>query len=553
MQQKTARRLWRASSVIPILMLLSSTNALGSSGGLGGSIENSSFDDDGTGVASASGWTTEGMSGASYTEWGGRTGGYRLSHYSGQDFFVDTKQTVRGLKKGWYTLRGFTRRSSGANGAYVELDCGEEPAFVALPVAWPNQWIEVAVSNYARRGKCTISLHTDGVAGEWTNFDDISLIPGRVQVDVRGADVSSLAKSEDLGGLYYSDMGSGRRHWDRPDSALKILKDHGTTHTRLRVWVDSADGYHGVDEVVRMARKAKKHGLKVLVDLHYSDYWADPGQQAKPAAWEGYSVDELEAAVYDHTYEVCSRIRHRAGGAPDMIQIGNELNSGMLWPDGHSWGPPQWENLGRFLKAGHQAVKDCSPRTKVVLHLAEGGDNGAFRWWFDNVLDQGVDFDIIAASYYGYWHGSLGDLQYNLNDVAARYGKDVMVVETAYPFTMAAQDHGTNVIGLPEQLVPGYEASAAGQAANLRDVLSIVRAVPGGRGLGVFYWDATWTAVAGNGWDPLDPSSGNSWENQALFDFDWRALPAMSEFLTDAPNHESSHNPGHGHGRHSCR
>lgn len=493
------------------------------------SVENPSFDADG-GVASPSGWTSEGVVGADYTEGGGYTGDYRLSHYSPTDYYVDTKQTVRGLRRGWVTLRGFARRSSGENGAYLELDCGTGVQQVAVPVARPNQWLELAVSAYVSKRSCTLTLHTDGVGGQWTNFDDVSLVEGRVGLPVRGADVSSLLKSEDLGGRYYSDMGR-RQH--SPDSTLGILRDHGTTHLRARVWVDSADGYHGVREIARLARRARRENMKMLVDLHYSDFWADPGQQAKPAAWEGLSIEELEAAVYDHTYEVCSRIR-RTGGAPDMIQIGNELNSGMLWPDGHTWNPPNWENLGRFLRAGTKAVRRCSRKTKVVLHLANGGDNGAFRWWFDNIVAQGVDFDVIAASYYGYWHGSLGDLQDNLNDMVERYGKDVLVAETAYPFTLDVGDAQNNVIGLPWQLVDGYEASPYGQAENLRDVLSIVRAVRDGRGLGAFYWGAAWTVVPGNGWDPTDPASGNNWENQALFDFDGRSVPAMSEFLVDS-------------------
>lgn len=490
---------------------------------------NPGFDADGTGVASPGGWRSDGVVEADFSEWGGRfEDDFRLSHWSPSDYFVETTQVVRGLERGAYTLRGWVRRSTGDNNAYLELDCGHEPERVAVPVAWPDQWLEVTVSDYATHGTCTIRLHTDAAGGEWTNFDDIALVSGRASLPVRGADVSSLAKSEDFGGRYRGDR--GQRHWD---SALDILKDHGATHIRLRVWVNSADGYHGVDEAAEMARRARRAGLKVLIDLHYSDFWADPGQQTIPAAWSDFSVEELEAAVYDHTYEVCSEVK-RHGGAPDMIQLGNELNSGMLWPHGHTWDPPNWENLGRLLKAAHAAVDDCSPRTKVALHLAEGGDNGAFRWWFDNIIAQGVDFDIIAASYYGYWHGSLGDLQHNLNDVAAHYDKDVMVVETAYPFTLDAEDGTPNIIGLPEQLVAGYPASPEGQAANLRDVLSIVRAVPEGRGLGVFYWDATWTAVPGNGWDPTDPSSGNAWENQALFDFDEVALPAMSEFLVDS-------------------
>ena len=278
-----------------------------------------------------------------------------------------------------------------------------------------------------------------------------------------------------------------------------------------------------------MSRRAAAAGLRVLVDLHYSDTWADPDHQTKPAAWANLDVAQLTSAIYAYTYRVCHAMK-RHGVAPAMVQLGNELNAGMLWPDGHTWNPPHWENLAAFLKAGYQAVKDCSPETKVMLHLANGGDNGLYRWWFDNITALGVEFDVIGASYYGYWHGSLGDLQANLNDVSARYQKDVIVVETAYPFTLADKDGWENAIRAPSQLVSGYPATPEGQAANFRDVLSIVRAVPNGRGLGAFYWDATWTAVPGNGWDPADPTSGDAWENQALFDFDGRTLPAMREY-----------------------
>jgi arabinogalactan endo-1,4-beta-galactosidase len=395
-----------------------------------------------------------------------------------------------------------------------------------LPVAWPDQWLQVAVSARAKRGRCSIVLHTAGASGEWSNFDEIELVPGAARLSLLGADVSSLNKSEDLGGEYLE----CRCDDDcTPRSALAILADGGLNAVRLRVWVDPADGYHDRDELLRMARRAKRRGLGVLVDLHYSDFWADPGRQTKPAAWAGYTPAELVQAVYDHSFDVCSRLVAQ-GTPPDIVQLGNELNSGMLWPDGHTWDPPNWDNLGDFLAAGASAIQACSPPTRIMLHLANGGDNGLYRWWFDNITQQGVPFDIIGASFYPYWHGSLADLQRNLNDVSAHYGKDVVVVETAYPFTLDAGDATPNLIGLPEQLAPGYTATPEGQAAFVRDLLAIVRAVPGGRGLGAFYWDATWTAVPGNGWDPTDPASGNSWENQALFDFEGRALPVLGEF-----------------------
>jgi arabinogalactan endo-1,4-beta-galactosidase len=459
---------------------------------------------------------------ADFTEWGGHTGNWRLSHWSPEAYSVDTTQTISGLADGWYTVRARVRRSTGENDSYVDLDCGRDSGRAYLPVAWPNQWLQVVASARVTRGSCTISLHTEGAAGEWSNFDDIELVPGAPRLSVLGADVSSLNKSLELGGVYRDE--SGRR-----GRALDILEDHGASHVRVRVWVDPADGFHDQAEAREMAIRAHANDLKVLVDLHYSDTWADPAHQTKPAAWASFTTEELRQAVYDHTYDVC-RSTKILGRGPDMIQLGNELNAGMLWPDGHTFDPPNWDNLASFLKAGYDAVKACSPSTKVALHLANGGDNGLYQWWFGNITQRGVPFDVIAASYYGYWHGSLGDLQWNLNDVAARYGKDVMVVETAYPFTFDGKDSHPNIIGLPEQLVAGYPATPEGQARNFRDVLSIVRAVPDGRGLGAFYWDATWTGVPGNGWDPTDPASGNAWENQALFDFDGFPTPAMDVY-----------------------
>jgi arabinogalactan endo-1,4-beta-galactosidase len=494
---------------------------------------NPGFEADNNGVASPTGWQSAGDVSADFTEWGGHSSNWRLSHWSPNAYSVDTFQTVSGLAEGSYTMSAWARRSTGNNDAYIAIRCGDRVERTHVPAAWPGQWVQIVASTRAEDGgSCDVVLHTDGDAGEWTNWDDVQLVRGEARLMVPGADVSSLNKSVAMGGVYHDNTCGGRdHHWhnhDEIDRALRILKEHGTEYIRLRVWVNPADGFHNQQEMVEMSRHAREAGLKVLLDFHYSDTWADPGHQAKPAAWANYTVPQLTQAVYDHTFSVCNAMRHE-GMAPAIVQLGNEINSGILFPDGSTWNPPNWPNLAGFLKAGAAAVKACAPEAKIMLHLANGGDNGGFRWWFDNITAQGVPFDIIGASYYGYWHGSLGDLQWNLNDVSARYGKDVVVVETAYPFTLADVDGFPNLIGWPSQLVAGYPATPAGQAANLRDVLSIVRAVPNGRGLGAFYWDATWTAVPGNGWDPTNPTSGNNWENQALFDFDDRPLPAMSE------------------------
>ncbi|MFC5815121.1 glycoside hydrolase family 53 protein [Nonomuraea harbinensis] len=335
------------------------------------------------------------------------------------------------------------------------------------------------------------------------------------RLPIRGADVSSLAKSEALGGVY--------RHADgRRDDALRILAQAGLTHIRLKVWVDPADGYNTKTQVLAVAKRAKKAGLRLLVDFHYSDTWADPGKQFKPAAWANLPFDELVRAVYAHTFDVLDALR-RQGTPADLVQVGNEINGGLLWPDGSN---QNWANTARLLNAGHDAVKDVSRRTDVVLHLANGGDNGLYRWWFDNAAAHGIRYDVIGLSYYPYWHGTLEAFQANIDDVATRYRKPVAVVETGYPFTTADDDGWENLILSPEPY-PGYQATPAGQAALLSKVSDIVRNVPDRLGLGVFAWEATWTGVPGNGWDPADPATGNAWENQALFGFDDRALPAM--------------------------
>jgi arabinogalactan endo-1,4-beta-galactosidase len=219
---------------------------------------------------------------------------------------------------------------------------------------------------------------------------------------------------------------------------------------------------------------------------------------------------------------VCSRLKAQ-GTPPDMVQIGNEITNGILWPDGKN--DTSFDNPAALLKAGGRAVKACSLETRVMLHLDNGGNNDLYRRWFDSIIAQGVAFDLIGASYYPYWHGTLADLQNNLDDIARRYDRDIVVVETAYAFTPDDQDDCENVIRSQES--PGYPFTPEGQARLLADVMTLVRAVPNGRGLGVMWWDATWTAVPGNGWDPAQPFSGNNWENQALFDFESRPLPAM--------------------------
>jgi arabinogalactan endo-1,4-beta-galactosidase len=342
-------------------------------------------------------------------------------------------------------------------------------------------------------------------------------------LQIRGVDISSLPKVEDHGGVFYDEDG-------RPQDIFQILADHGVNYVRLKLWHTPAGDYNTLERVRAMALRAKGADMGFMLDLHYSDTWADPGKQYTPAAWQDLSLEQLEEAVYNYTKDTVSDLMEQ-GTSPDMVQIGNEIPSGMLWDIGKvSDSGDQFVNLAALLKAGVAGVKDAGCDAKIVLHLDRGGNNELYRWWFDGILAEGVKFDIIGLSFYGYWHGDLSDLSDNMNDLATRYGKEMLVLETAYPYTLRDQDGFGNLVGQESQLVDGYPATVEGQTDWLRDIMQVVVDVPDGLGMGVFYWEPAWLGLSGCGWDPSDPTSGNEWENQALFDFDGRVLLSLDVF-----------------------
>ncbi|MBE1487871.1 glycoside hydrolase family 53 protein [Plantactinospora soyae] len=466
--------------------------------------------------------SSNGTQSAGFTEAGGRSGNYRLTHWASGAYRVESYQQLTGLGNGSYTLRAWVRSGGGQVAAYLSLrNCGGTEQRVNIPTA--ANWTQISVTAQVSTGQCTASIVSDAQAGNWINVDDVEFVGGGSSggpvSQIRGVDISTLLKSQDRGGVYRDAAGTQR-------DPLQLLGANGVNYARLKVWVNPADGYNNKARVLTMASRIKAQGMKLLVDFHYSDTWADPGKQYKPAAWNGYNFSQLRDAVYNHTYDVLNALKAQ-GTTADMVQVGNEINDGMLWPDGRS---NNWANLAALLTAGSNAVKAVNSSTQVLLHLAEGGNNSQHRWWFDQATSRGVPFDVIGVSHYLYWHGSLSSLQANLNDLASRYGRPVLVAETAYGFTLNADDSEPNIFNSSLQQAGGYPATPQGQADALRAVFNVVRSVPNGRGLGIFYWEPTWTAVAGNGWDPENASSGNGWENQALFDYSDRALPGLAVF-----------------------
>jgi arabinogalactan endo-1,4-beta-galactosidase len=238
---------------------------------------------------------------------------------------------------------------------------------------------------------------------------------------------------------------------------------------------------------------------------------------------------QLNQAVYDYSYDVVNAMILQ-GTPPDIVEVGNEITHGMLWPDGKVVKgdstydtAAQWGNFASLVKAGINGVKATGSTAKIMIHIASG-DNAEMRWFFDNLISNGVTFDVIGLSYYHNWHGTISQMSANLSDMAARYGKPIIIAETAYPFTLGWNDWTNNIIGLEEQLASGYPATVAGQTAFLQAVVNMAKAIPNGKGAGVFYWGGEWISTGS------EDTDGSTWENQALFSFTSKALSTFNVF-----------------------
>jgi len=320
----------------------------------------------------------------------------------------------------------------------------------------PDKCAEGTWQRSAFNGKCQVIIQagkTSGIikfeakaAGLWSGTTDIISVSkssaSSVSIDSKhqlkgdaakprevskmlGADISFLPELE-ARGIKFSDKGAEK-------DAIEILKDHGFNYVRLRIFHSPANekgyspgkGFCDLDYTKQMAKRAKAAGMKVLLDFHYSDYWADPGKQHKPAAWEGLSFSVLKDSVFTYTRKVMAALKAQ-GTTPDMVQIGNEINHGIIWPEGSV---SHIDSLAQLLNAGTAAVKSIDPAIVMMLHVALGGQLDESVFFIDNMIARGVSFDVIGQSYYPKWHGTLDDLRDNLTDLVKRYNKDVIVVE----------------------------------------------------------------------------------------------------------------------------
>ena len=329
---------------------------------------------------------------------------------------------------------------------------------------------------------------------------------------MKGVDLSMLKQVEDNAGLFY-DNGN-------QIDPIQEFNSKGINTVRLKIWHNPLLNYNDLESVLEIAERVKNADLDLLLDFHYSDTWADPSNQNKPAAWENLNFETLCDSIEQYSRYVITKLKNQ-NTLPKYVQIGNETDCGFLWPDGYVCGESnndiQWNKLrDLFMHAieGVNTALDFEDSLKIISHVSSGGN-----WFFGNLLEEDIPIDILAISYYPMWHGTLAELNQNINMLATQYGKPVLVVETAYPFTLSWNDNTNNILGLETQLLDGYEASEEGQFSFLYDLISLVH--DNDFGYGICYWAPDWISTS---------QFGSPWENQALFDFDGQLLDAVSVF-----------------------
>lgn len=312
--------------------------------------------------------------------------------------------------------------------------------------------------------------------------------------------------------------------------AVRIMVRHGFNCFRLRLFVnpiprDDWGGFTGnnLSYTIALAKRIKATGARLLLNFHYSDTWADPRHQTKPEAWKDLDFDALVERVYDYTRE-CIATMKQEGVLPDMVQPGNEIAGGMLWPDGKLYGvgepEEKWGKFARLLKAAVQGIEDAAEgeTVQIVLHVHCGGSWEHTQWFFENIEKRGVPYDVIALSYYPWWHGSIDDLRGNLHKTAMRFDKDILVVETAYPYRAidVSSMEGADSTNMRWSMTP------EGQESFLAELVQTVWEAPNGHGLGVLWWYPEAIPVQG-----LSVWNGGA---TALFDQNGNVLPAMDVF-----------------------
>ncbi|MCR2807357.1 glycosyl hydrolase 53 family protein [Paenibacillus soyae] len=501
------------------------------------------------------------------------TGNYAFKYWinntaTGNHTFT-VKQTVASLSPGSYELSAVSM----GEGGQVKLFAGSEAQSAAVSTTGYNAWGTVSLKFVVEEEAANVEIGATvtGTPNAYGYLDNVSLkqlstdtsqpveadifvekVDGLSDDFIKGVDVSSILALEKSGVTFKNEAGVVQ-------DIFKTLSESGVNYVRVRVWNDPFDsqgrGYGGgnndVDSAILIGERATEHGMKLLVDFHYSDFWADPAKQQAPKAWDEMSLDQKKVALYEFTYNSLD-VMLDAGIDIGMVQVGNETNGGVAGETG-------WANMSALFNEGSRAVREAADKYDkdilVALHFTNPETAGRYASIAQNLNANDVDYDVFASSYYPFWHGTLDNLTSVLSDVAAQYDKKVMVAETSYTYTAEDGDGHGNTAPKSSGQTLNYPITVQGQAHALRDVIDAVAKV-GEKGIGVFYWEPAWLPVGppnqlaqnkvkweefGSGWassyaaeyDAHDAGvwfGGSAVDNQALFDFQGHPLPSLKVF-----------------------
>ena len=368
-----------------------------------------------------------------------------------------------------------------------------------------------------------------------------------------GIDVSTYFEEKEAGAKYY--------HHGKEIDPLQAFRDNGVSLMRIRVWNNpySLDGRPYLagnadkDNFIKLANLAKEYGYHFILDFHYSDFWADPGRQLAPKSWNGLSFEEVRVKVYEFTKSVLEEAK--TNEIPiDFVQVGNEITNGMIWPygmiDGDTWPRGNYENLSKLLKAGCDAVREIYENAKIIIHLEKSYDHEIYKEYLSNIINFGVDFDVLGVSYYPCWHGTFDQLFSNITKCRELFHKDIMIMELGYGFTLDdyAYDGSKGRLVFSQLTVEGLfkelpePFTKEGQAKFVKDFLTLARK---NNVLGVCYWEPLWIPGKNICWaseaaleyiHEEGKDTRNNWANQCLFDYEGQATPAFDEFIEKEDN-----------------
>ncbi len=512
-------------------------------------------------VSQKTGATTDGLYSINY---------WIKNPVASEEVSVTVKQVIPTLPAGNYQLTIQSMGGENGESGNVSIYAGENKIGPVSTTGWSN-W-ETITLNFELTVDTTdleVGATISGAKNAWGYLDDFRLIsldgdgdvPEPVAADIfvervdgmnedfiKGVDISSIISLENSGVKFYNEDG-------QEQDIFTTLANAGVNYIRVRIWNDPYDsqgnGYGGgnndLETAILIGKRATENGMKLLVNFHYSDFWADPAKQQAPKAWEGKSFEEKKVALYDYTKESLKTMMDE-GIDIGMVQVGNETNGAIA-------GESDWTKMSELFNEGSRAVRELDNSILVALHFTNPETSGRYATIAKTLEDNGVDYDVFASSYYPFWHGTLGNLTSVLKHVANTYGKQVMVAETSYTYTAEDGDGHGNTAPQRSGQTLNYPITVQGQATAIRDVIQAVVNV-GQSGIGVFYWEPAWLPVGpkenleqnkviweqyGSGWatsyaaeyDPHDAGAwygGSAVDNQALFDFNGNPLPSINVF-----------------------